>query len=92
MLHCTATGDSPWDLREFAVEGRPRHVDDSESRAVASGGSAFPCDERFLHFELAVEAASSTLCGADGRPQRQHWPATPPPFVPEDRGTNYKFG
>jgi hypothetical protein len=73
MLHCTATGDSPWDLREFGVEGRASRVVDDERRAIANAGSAFPRDERFLLFELDVEAASSTVYGPDGRPRRRRW-------------------
>lgn len=42
MLHCSATGDQPWDVREFAVEGAARRVDDRAARATANAGSAFP--------------------------------------------------
>ena len=66
-LHCTATSDQPWDLREFAVEG--------VARRVANAGTAFPRDERFLLFELEVSAASSTVYGNEGRPQRERWHA-----------------
>jgi hypothetical protein len=76
MLHGTATGDSPWDLREFAVEGRARRVADAETRSLANAGSAFPRDARFLLFVLDVEAASSTVYGPDGRPSRQRWRAS----------------
>lgn len=75
-LHGTATGDEPWDLREFAVEGVARRVDESAARAMANAGSAFPRDERFLLFELDVERAMSTVYGADGRPQRERWRST----------------
>ena len=74
-LHCTATSDQPWDLREFAVEGVARRVTDDETRRVANAGTAFPRDERFLLFELEVSAASSTVYGSDGRPQRERWRA-----------------
>jgi hypothetical protein len=75
MLHGTATGEQPWDLREFAVEGVARRVDDDETRAFANAGSAFPRDERFLLYEFDVDVASSTVYGADGRPQRRRWPS-----------------
>lgn len=74
-LHGTATGDEPWDLREFAVEGIAHRADDADSRAVANGGSAFPRDERFLLFELDLVSAMSTVYGNDGRPQRERWRA-----------------
>lgn len=74
-LHGTATGNDPWDLREFAVEGVARRVDDPAVRATANTGSAFPRDDRFLLFELHVERAMSTVYGADGRPHRERWRA-----------------
>lgn len=74
-LHGTATGEGPWDLREFAVEGTARRVDDPATRAIANAGSAFPRGERFLLFEIGVEAAMSTVYGADGRPHRERWHA-----------------
>jgi hypothetical protein len=75
MLHCTATGDSPWDLREFGVEGGASRVVDDQTRVIANAGSAFPRDGRFLLFELDVEAASSTVYGPDGRARRRRWTA-----------------
>jgi Pyridoxamine 5'-phosphate oxidase len=74
-LHCTATSDQPWDLREFAVEGVARRVDDLPTRTAANAGSAFPRDEGFLMFELAVETAVSTVYGTGGRPHRERWRA-----------------
>jgi hypothetical protein len=74
-LHATATGEEPWDLREFALEGSARRVDDAAARATANAGSAFPRDERLLQFELGVEMAMSTVYGADGRPHRERWRA-----------------
>jgi hypothetical protein len=73
MLHCTATVNSPWDLREFALEGTAGRVEDAETCAMANAGSAFARDERFLLFGLDVHAASSTLYGPDGRPRRRRW-------------------
>jgi hypothetical protein len=72
-LHCTATGARPWDLREIVVEGTSHRVEDVEVRAIVNAGSAFPRDDHFLLFELDVAAASSTVYGADGRPQRERW-------------------
>jgi hypothetical protein len=74
-LHGTATSDQPWDLREFAVEGTAHLVEDEEARATASAATAFPRDERFLLFELDVNAAMSTVYGPDGQPHRQRWRA-----------------
>jgi hypothetical protein len=75
-LHGTATSDTPWDLREFVVEGAARHNDDPEGRVTANAGSAFPRDERLVLYELDVASAFSTTYGADGRPQRHRWRAT----------------
>ena len=74
-LHGTATGDDPWDLREFAVEGVARRLDDPAVRATANAGSAFPRDDHFLLFELDIDLAMSTVYGADGRPHRERWRA-----------------
>jgi hypothetical protein len=76
VLHATATSDRPWDLREFVVEGTARRVAGSTERQLASSGSAFPRDDRFVLFELGVDAAMSTVYGADGRPDRERWRAT----------------
>lgn len=73
-LHCTATGDEPWELREFSVEGTARRVTDTQTRDTANAGSAFPRDDHFILFELQVDAASSTVYGSGGQPQRQRWP------------------
>lgn len=75
-LHGTATSEQPWDLREFALEGVARRVDDPATRATANAGSAFPRDERFLLFELGVALAMSTVYGTDGRPHRERWRAS----------------
>jgi hypothetical protein len=77
MLHCTATSDQPWDLREFAVEGTAVRVDEAGTRAIANAGSGFPRGEQFVLFELDVLGAVSTVYGADGRPHRERWSAAP---------------
>ena len=74
-VHGTATSDQPWDLREFAVAGEARRVDDSDVRSTVKAGSAFPRNEQFLLFELDVDTAMSTVYGADGQPHRQRWRA-----------------
>jgi Pyridoxamine 5'-phosphate oxidase len=76
VLHCTATGDEPWDLREFSVEGTTRGVTDTELRRTANAGSSFPRDDHFALIELGVTAAFSTVYGSNGQPQRQRWHAT----------------
>jgi uncharacterized pyridoxamine 5'-phosphate oxidase family protein len=75
-LHGTATSEQPWDLREFAVEGTARRVEDTDERTAVSTGTAFPRDEHFLLFELDVGAALSTVYGPDGRAHRERWRAT----------------
>jgi hypothetical protein len=76
VLHCTATGDEPWDLKEFYVSGIAHPSDDSASREIANSGSHFRRDEHFALFECEVTSASSTVYGPDGRPARQRWRAT----------------
>jgi hypothetical protein len=73
VLHGTATGDQPWDLREFAVEGRAERVTDPGARRSANAGTGFPRDDHFTLFELAVKAAFSTVYGPGGKPQRRGW-------------------
>jgi hypothetical protein len=75
-LHCTATGDQLWDLREFSLEGVARRVTEPDVRETANAGSAFPRDDRFALFELGVVAASSTVYGPEGQPQRKRWQAS----------------
>ena len=75
-LHGTATSDQPWDLREFVVEGTAHLAEDEEERAIANAGSTFSRDERFVLFELGVNAAMSTTYGPGGGPYRQRWRAT----------------
>jgi hypothetical protein len=72
-LHNTATGDQPWDLNEFCLNGVARLVDDPTGRAVAHGGNSFGRDDRFVLFELDVASALSIEFGADGRPVHHRW-------------------
>jgi hypothetical protein len=76
VLHGTATGDHPWDLREFSVEGIAQRVTDLDVRKTVNAGSAFPRDDHFILFELQVGSAFSTVYGSDGQPQRQRWHGT----------------
>lgn len=71
-LHATATGDEPWDLREFAGEGV------SAVSTMRPHGRpptpAVPSTRRALSAVRAgVEMAMSTVYGADGRPRRERW-------------------
>jgi hypothetical protein len=75
VLHCTATGASPWDLNEFGVEGRAVAVTDPATRQLAIAATSFPRDEHFVLFELGVESAFSTVYGANGQPVRRRWRA-----------------
>lgn len=77
VLHCTATGEQPWDLHEFYVDGIAYPTDDPAARQIANAGTGFPRDERFVLFELEVASAFSTVFGPDGQPVRQRWRATP---------------
>lgn len=77
-LHATATSERQWDLREFGIEGTARRIHDPDARSTANAGSAFPRDDSFLLFELAVGSAFSATYGADGRPRRQRWRAGRP--------------
>jgi Pyridoxamine 5'-phosphate oxidase len=76
VLHGTATGDQPWDLREFSVEGTARRVTDPDLRKTANAGSAFPRADHFILFELQVSGAFSTVYGPDGQAQRKRWHGT----------------
>jgi hypothetical protein len=76
VLHCSATGDQPWDLREFSVEGIARRVTDLEMRKSANAGSAFPRENRFILFELGVGGAFSTVYGPNGQAKRKRWHGT----------------
>jgi hypothetical protein len=76
VLHGTATGDQPWDLREFSVEGTARRVTDPDVRRSVNTGSAFPRDDHFVLFELTVNAAFSTVYRSDGQPLRLRWRGT----------------
>lgn len=76
-LHCTATGERPWDLHEFSVDGVAHPIDDPAARAIANAGTGLPRDERFVLFELEVASALSTVYGPDGRPVRRRWRANP---------------
>jgi hypothetical protein len=76
VLHCTATGDQPWDLREFWVEGTASRVTDPQTRSTANAGSSFPRDDHFILFDLQVKRAGSTVYGSDGRPQHRRWQAS----------------
>ncbi|HKX75902.1 MAG TPA: pyridoxamine 5'-phosphate oxidase family protein [Acidimicrobiia bacterium] len=78
VLHCTATGDQPWDLREFAVEGTARSVVDLEMRNQANTGTGLPRDDHFVLLELQVTSALYKVYGSDGQPQRRRWHADPP--------------
>jgi hypothetical protein len=73
VLHGTATGSEPWDLREFGVEGRGTLVTDAALREAANAATSFPRDEHFVLFELGVESAFSTVYGASGQPVRRRW-------------------
>jgi hypothetical protein len=72
VLHCTATGEQPWDLKEFYVDGTA-HDAHAAGRDVANSGTSFPRDEHFVLFELDVTSAFSTEFGPDGQPIRQRW-------------------
>lgn len=76
VLHCTATGSQPWDLKEFYVDGTAHPTDDPASRTVANSGTSFPRGEHFVLFELDVTSAFSTVFGPGGKPVRQRWHAT----------------
>jgi hypothetical protein len=71
VLNCTATGEQPWNLHEFYVDGIAHPVDDPAARQVANAGARLPRDERFVLFELDVTSAFSTI-----RPGRPTCPTT----------------
>lgn len=72
-LHCTVTGEQPWDLNEFSVTGVAHPTDDPCTRQTANAGTGFPRDDHFVLFELEVTSASSTVYDGQGKPVRQRW-------------------
>lgn len=62
---------------EFWVRGRARPVDDDpETRALARAAAPYQPAERYVLFELDVEAAASTTYADDGGTLRRKWPAS----------------
>ena len=75
VLHCTATGEQPWDLHEFYVDGVAHPCDDPDARVTANAATGYPRDDHFVLFELDVAFAFSTIFGPDGQPIRRRWRA-----------------
>lgn len=78
VLHGSVTdpGGEPWELYEFAVDGRAALLADPAGHQIANAATSFPRDARFILFELSVERAFSTVYGADGQPVRRRWQAS----------------
>jgi hypothetical protein len=71
-LH-SSVRDSDGSDGEFVVFGSARPVDDAETRAVATAGSSYAPQDRYVLFELTIHGASSTEYPSGGAPVRRRW-------------------
>lgn len=71
-LH-SAVEDADGGAGEFLVTGSGRRVEDPELRALAARHSSYAPAERYVLFELLVDAALRTTYAGDGAPQRRRW-------------------
>ena len=74
-LH-SAVPNSEGDGGEFFVSGRAQVITDPARRALAVQAARYAPKDRYILFELSVDAAASTLY-ENGRPVRSRWTAEP---------------
>lgn len=70
-LH-SAVPNSEGDGGEFFVSGRAKTISDPDQRALAVQAARYTPRERYILFELDIDAASSTLY-ENGTPIRARW-------------------
>jgi hypothetical protein len=70
-IHC-AVEDTNGGAGEFLIEGRAQLVEDAGTRALAEQYANYQPKERYILFELHVDAAASTVYADDG-PVRRRW-------------------
>lgn len=71
-LHCSV-GDSSGGEGEFFVRGTGRLVEEAQTRALAQRCASYEPAERYILFELDVEAAFATVYDEEGEPTRTRW-------------------
>ena len=71
-LHC-GVEDNSGGNGEFFVSGRAKLVEDAATRAIAVEHARYDPAERYILFELEVEAAFATVYAEDGEPVRSRW-------------------
>jgi hypothetical protein len=71
-LHCSVA-DSGGGEGEFFVSGSARPVEDPAVRELAARSAGYEIVERYVLFELDVDAAFSTIYAEDGEPVRDRW-------------------
>jgi hypothetical protein len=70
VLHCAATGEQPWNLHEFYVDGIAHQVDDPAARQIANAGTGLP--------------ATNASCCSNSRSHRRSPPCSTPTANPSD--------
>jgi hypothetical protein len=72
----SSVGNSEGDGGEFFVSGHAHFVTDPSLRALAVQAARYKPKDRYILFELGVDAAASTIY-EDGHPLRVRWAAVP---------------
>lgn len=70
-LHC-GMEDSSGAGGEFIVSGRATFIEDPQLRSIAVAASSYKPADRYILFELGIEAVSTTVY-EDESTVRQHW-------------------
>jgi hypothetical protein len=58
---------------EFFVTGHATFIDNPDLRAIATSHATYAPNDRYILFELSIEAAFSTVYGKDYTPIRRQW-------------------
>jgi len=71
-LH-SAVSDPSGSNGEFVISGRAVFVEDPDTRSVAVDLASYDPADRYVLFELSVDAALATIYDETGEPQRRRW-------------------
>jgi hypothetical protein len=71
-LHCTVE-DPDGGGGEFLVRGSAREITDPQVRSLAVSHAPYAPADRYVLFELTIDAAFSTVYGDKGDPLRNAW-------------------
>lgn len=71
-LH-SAVSDPSGSSGEFLIRGRAVFVEDPEVRSLAVELASYNPADRYVLFELSVDAALATIYDETGEPQRRRW-------------------